>query len=66
MENTAFAPWIEYLEFEAIDDETSRLSMHMIYKSVAQRDEILKMPFAQGINWAHNRLQDVVSKLKLA
>jgi hypothetical protein len=38
--------------------------MHVIYESVAQRDQVLQLPFAQGINMAHNRLQDVVSKLK--
>ena len=26
--------------------------------------EMLKLPFAQGINMAHNRLQDIVNKLK--
>jgi len=34
--------------------------MHIIYKSVEQRDQILKMPFAQGINSAHNRLEEIV------
>jgi hypothetical protein len=38
--------------------------MHIVYKSVALRDQMLQLPFAQGINWAHNRLQDVVTKLK--
>ena len=33
-------------------------------KSVAIRDQILQLPFAQGINMAHNRLQDIVIKLK--
>jgi hypothetical protein len=38
--------------------------MHVIYESVAKRDQMLKMPFAQGINMAHNRLQDIAGKLK--
>jgi hypothetical protein len=38
--------------------------MHVIYESVEQRDQVLKLPFAQGINMAHNRLQDVAEKLK--
>lgn len=63
MENTAFDVWIEFMEFESLTDETSRLTMLMVYKSVEQRNEILKMPFAQGINWAHNRLQEIVEKL---
>lgn len=64
MENTPFNVWLEYLRFEKLDDETSRLTMHVVYKSVAERDQLLKMPFAQGISWAHNRLQEAAGKLK--
>jgi hypothetical protein len=34
--------------------------MQVIYESVAQRDQVLKIGMAQGINMAHNRLQDIV------
>jgi uncharacterized protein YndB with AHSA1/START domain len=64
MENTQFAVQLEFLEFEGITNDTSKLSMHVVYKSVAERDNILKLPFAQGINMAHNRLQETVNKLK--
>ena len=64
MENTPFEVWIEYLEFEKLTDDTSKLNMHLVYRSVAHRDQMLKMPFAQGINLAHNRLQEIVSKIK--
>ena len=64
MEHTPFGVQLEILEFEELSDDTCRLNMHVIYESVAQRDEVLKMPFAQGINMAHNRLQDIVNKLK--
>ena len=64
MDNTPFGVQLELLEFEKLTDDTSRLNMHVIYQSVALRDQVLQLPFAQGINWAHNRLQDVVSKLK--
>ncbi len=64
MENTPFSVWLEYLEFEKLTDDTSKLNMHVIYESVEQRDQVLALPFAQGINMAHNRLQDIVSKLK--
>ncbi len=63
MEQTAFPVQLEFLEFEQLTADTSRLTMHIIYKSVADRDNMLKLPFAQGINWAHNRLQEIVSKL---
>ncbi len=64
MEDTPFDVWLEFLEFEKLTDDTSRLNMQVVYKSVAQRDQMLQMPFAKGINWAHNRIQDIVSKLK--
>ena len=64
MENTPFGVQLEFLEFEQLTDDTSKLNIHTIFKSVAHRDQILQLPFAQGINLAHNRLQDIVSKLK--
>ena len=64
MDNTPFGIQLEFLEFEKLTDDTSKLIMHIIYRSVALRDQILQLPFAKGINMAHNRLQDIVSKLK--
>ncbi|MEO8764637.1 MAG: SRPBCC domain-containing protein [Ginsengibacter sp.] len=64
MENTPFGIQLEFLEFEKLTDDTSKLNMHIVYKSVALRDQMLQLPFAQGINMAHNRLQDIVSKLR--
>jgi uncharacterized protein YndB with AHSA1/START domain len=64
MENTPFGVQLEIYEFEKISDDKSKLNMHVIYESVAHRDQVLQLPFAQGINWAHNRLQDIVGKMK--
>ena len=64
MENSHFPVQLEFLEFEKLTEETSKLRMHIIYKSIAVRDEMLKLPFAQGINMAHNRLENLVNKLK--
>jgi uncharacterized protein YndB with AHSA1/START domain len=64
MENTPFGVQLEFLEFERLTDYTSKLNMHVIYKSVALRDQMLQLPFKQGINMAHNRLQEILSKLK--
>ncbi|WP_316845220.1 SRPBCC domain-containing protein [Pedobacter psychrodurus] len=64
MENTPFGVQLEFLSFEKLDDDKSKLTMHVIYRSAAVRDQILALPFAQGINMAHNRLQDVVNQLK--
>jgi uncharacterized protein YndB with AHSA1/START domain len=64
MENTSFGVQLEVYEFRAVGDNASRLTMHVIYESGAQRDQVLKLPFAQGINWAHNRLQEIMNKVK--
>ncbi|HEX8279487.1 MAG TPA: SRPBCC domain-containing protein [Segetibacter sp.] len=64
MENTPYGVQLEIYEFEQLTEETSKLNMHVIYESVAKRDQVLRLPFAQGINMAHNRIQDIVSKLK--
>jgi uncharacterized protein YndB with AHSA1/START domain len=64
MENAPFGVQLEFLEFEHLTNDTSKLTMQIVYKSVEQRDQMLKLPFAQGINMAHNRLQEIVSKLK--
>src|SRR4030081_68913 len=55
MENTPFGVQLEFYEFEKVTDDTSKLNMHVIYESVALRDQVLQLPFAQGINMAHNR-----------
>ena len=64
MENTPFTVQLEFLEFEKLTDKTSKLNMHIVFKSVAYRDQLLQMPFTYGINMAHNRLQEIVNKLK--
>ena len=64
MENAPFGVQLEFLEFEKLSDDTSRLIMHVIYRSVAVRDQLLQLPFAQGINMAHNRIEEILSKQK--
>jgi uncharacterized protein YndB with AHSA1/START domain len=64
MENTPFPVQIEFLRFEKLSGDTSKLTMQIVYKSVADRDQMLKLPFLQGINMAHKRLEEIVSKLK--
>ncbi|MDR6562363.1 MULTISPECIES: SRPBCC domain-containing protein [unclassified Arcicella] len=63
MENTPFDVQLEFLAFEKLTENTSKLSMHIVYKSVALRDQMLQLPFAKGINMAHNRLEDIVKKM---
>jgi uncharacterized protein YndB with AHSA1/START domain len=64
MENTPYGVQLEVYEFEQLTDDTSKLNMHVIYESVAQRDQLLQLPFRQGINMAHNRIENIMSKLK--
>lgn len=64
MENTPFPVQLEFLTFEELSEESSKLTMHVIYKSATDRDNMLKLPFAQGINMAHDRLQQIADKLK--
>lgn len=64
MENTPYPVQLEYLQFERLTNDTSKLVMQVVYKSVADRDAILKLPFAYGINMAHQRLEETLNKLK--
>ncbi len=63
MENTPFPVQLEFLDFIPLTPTTSKLTMQIIYRSAAFRDQMLQMPFAQGINMAHNRLQEIVKSL---
>ena len=64
MANTPFGVQLEITEFEKLTDDTSKVNMHVIYESAAQRDEVLKLPFAHGINMAHNRMEELLKTLK--
>lgn len=63
MENMPIGVQLEFLEFEKLTDNTSKLTMHIIYQSAAHREQQLKMPFASGLNMAHNRLEEIAKKL---
>jgi len=64
MENAPFSVQLEFLQFEKLTDDTSKLTIHTLYKSAEQRDQMLRLGMSQGINMAHNQLQEVVSNLK--
>jgi uncharacterized protein YndB with AHSA1/START domain len=63
MQNAAFGVQLEFLEFESLTEDTSKLNMHIVYRSVAHRDKMLEIGMGKGMNMAHNRLQGVVGKL---
>lgn len=59
-ENTSHGVQLEFLTFEKLSDDTSKLTIHSIYQSPQHRAEALKMPFAYGLSMAHNRLQEIL------
>ncbi len=48
MENAPFDVQIEYLEFERLTDNTSKLNMHVVYRSVALRDQAITNAICPG------------------
>lgn len=64
MENAAIGVQLEFLEFEELTDSTSKLTMQVIYRSVEHRATQLKMPFAYGLNMAHDKLQEILANQK--
>ncbi|MBK9214991.1 MAG: SRPBCC domain-containing protein [Chloracidobacterium sp.] len=64
MDDSAFDVQLEFLEFESTSDDTSKLTIHTVYRSADLRDKMLKLPFEYGLNMAHDRLQEVVGKLR--
>jgi uncharacterized protein YndB with AHSA1/START domain len=64
MDNAPFGVQLEVCEFEPLTANSCKLNMHVIYESVEQRDQLLKLPFARGLNMAHNRIEDLLKTLK--
>jgi uncharacterized protein YndB with AHSA1/START domain len=64
MENSPFEVQLEFLEFQKLTEDTSKLNMHIIFRTPALRDHLLKLPFSHGLNMAHDRLQQILNKLK--
>jgi uncharacterized protein YndB with AHSA1/START domain len=65
MENAPFGVQLEFLEFIAISEDTSRLNIHIVYESVEQRDGMIKIGMGWGMSMAHDRLEKVAGKLKV-
>ena len=64
MENAPVGVQLEFLEFEKLTDDTSKLTIQIIYKSEKHRAEQLKLPFATGLNMAHDKLQELLTNLE--
>lgn len=63
-ENMPSGVQLEFLEFKKLTNNTSKLKIHTVYQSVEHRTQALKLPFAHGINMAHNKLEEIVKFLK--
>lgn len=59
MENSPFPVQLEFLTFEEIGNDKSKLTIQQIFKSVEYRNQLLKMPFAKGLSMAHDKLQNI-------
>ena len=64
MANAPAGVQLEIYQFERLTDDTSRLTMHVIYESVGQRDQVMQWGFAPGINMAHDRIEKLAGKVK--
>ena len=64
MENMPIGVQLEFLEFEKLTLDTSKLTIQIIYKSEQHRAEQLKLPFVNGLNMAHQRLQELLGNYK--
>ncbi len=64
MVNMPMGVQLEFLEFEKLSDDSSKLTIQIIYRSEKHRAEQLKLPFAFGISKAHDRLQEITNNLK--
>ncbi|WP_067151497.1 SRPBCC domain-containing protein [Pseudotamlana agarivorans] len=59
MENMSIGVQLEFLNFEKVTEDKSKLTIQIIYKSEAHRAEQLKLPFAYGLNMAHDKLEEI-------
>jgi len=64
MENMPIGVQLEFLNFEKITADKSKLTIQIIYKSEKHRAEQLKLPFAYGLNMAHDKLEEIFINLK--
>jgi uncharacterized protein YndB with AHSA1/START domain len=66
IENAHIGVQLEIYDFEPLTDNTSKLTMHVIYESGTIRDQLLKLPGASGYTMgkAHDKMEEIMKKLK--
>lgn len=60
IENMPIGVQLEFLEFEELTQNSSKLTIQIIYKSEKHRAAQLKLPFAMGLNMAHDKLEEIL------
>ncbi len=64
MENMPIGVQLEFLNFEKLTNNKSKLTIQIIYKSEKHRAEQLRLPFEYGLNMAHEKLEEIILNLK--
>ncbi len=64
MENMTIGVQLEFLKFEKLTNDNSKLTIHIIYRSEKHRAEQVKLPFVNGLSMAHDRLQEILNTSK--
>lgn len=63
MENAPIGVQLEILDFKKLTDASSKLTIQIIYQSEKHRAEQLNLPFAFGLNTAHNKLEELLTNV---
>lgn len=64
MEGAPFGVQLDFYEFAKLTDNTSKLEIHSIFRSIGLRDQLLQLPFEHGLNMAHDLLEDIVRRTR--
>lgn len=56
--NSPFDVQLEFIEFFELSSSSSKLKIQSIFRSNELRNQMLKLPFQFGLNWAHTNLEN--------
>ena len=59
MNGAPFGVQLELLDFASLDEEKSRLTVHILYESSEQRDRMLSFGMGKGMSMAHDRMESI-------
>jgi uncharacterized protein YndB with AHSA1/START domain len=64
VENSPMGIMLEFYEFEKLTNDTSKLTVHTIFESVAIRDQVLHSANDQAMEDAFDKLEEIMNKQK--